>query len=134
MENCFQEKLKVKNFMRLSHLHRRRAVFTLLYIYFLISGTNLTWPESGSALDEVFELYNSMERTQSYLMMLATFLFWIGLILDFSSSYATTKTQLLFSGSRIVNFFGSLTVFASVIVVGLPDYLEASNLGKNDLY
>ena len=75
-----------------------------------------------------------MERTQSYLMMLATFLFWIGLILDFSSSYATTKTQLLFSGSRIVNFFGSLTVFASVIVVGLPDYLEASNLGKNDLY
>jgi len=91
-------------------------------------GTNLTWPESGSALDDVFQLYNSMERTQSYLMMMATFLFWIGLVLDFTSSYATSKTHLLFSGSRVLNFFGSLTVFASVIVVGLPDYLEASNL------
>ena len=91
-------------------------------------GTNLTWPDSESALDEVFQLYNSMERTQSYLMIVATFLFWIGLILDFSSHYATSKTHLLFSGSRVLNFFGSLTVFASVIVVGLPDYLEASNL------
>ena len=27
-----------------------------------------------------------------------------------------------------MNFFGSLTVFASVIIVSLPDYLEASNL------
>lgn len=35
---------------------------------------------------------------------------------------------ILFSGSRVANFFGSLTVFASVIVVGLPDYLAASNL------
>merc|ERR550519_2334689 len=58
-------------------------------------GTNLTWPDSGSALDDVFQLYNSMERTQSYLMMMATFLFWIGLILDFSSHYATAKTHLL---------------------------------------
>ena len=99
---------------------------TLIVYTFL--GTNLTWPDSESALDEVFQLYNSMERTQSYLMIVATFLFWIGLILDFSSHYATSKTHLLFSGSRVLNFFGSLTVFASVIVVGLPDYLEASNL------
>ena len=63
-------------------------------------------------------------------MMVSTFLFWIGLILDFSSHHAaqTNVKNLLFSGSRIINFFGSLTVFASVIIVGLPDYLEASNL------
>ena len=29
---------------------------------------------------------------------------------------------------RVTNFLGSLTVFASVVLVGLPDYLEASRL------
>jgi hypothetical protein len=93
-------------------------------------GTNLTWPDSGSMLDDVFQLYNSMERTKSYLMMASTGLFWAGLILDFSSHHAakTNIKAILFSASRVSNFFGSLTVFASVIVVGLPDYLEASNL------
>jgi hypothetical protein len=93
-------------------------------------GTNLTWPDSGSMLDDVFQLYNSMERTKSYLMMASTGLFWAGVILDFSSHHAakTNIKAILFSASRVSNFFGSLTVFASVIVVGLPDYLEASNL------
>merc|ERR1711963_70268 len=40
-------------------------------------GTNLTWPDSGSILDDVFQLYNSMVRIKSYLMMMATLLFWI---------------------------------------------------------
>ena len=31
---------------------------------------------------------------------------------------------------RLTLFIGSLFVFASVILVGLPDYLEASNLDK----
>ena len=96
----------------------------------LFIGTNLTWPDSGSVLDDVFQLYNKMERTKSYLMMIATFIFWMGLILDFISHFTAKNRRrtLLFSGSRIMNFFGSLTVFASVIIVSLPDYLEASNL------
>ena len=69
-----------------------------------------------------------MERTKSYLMMAASLLFWIGLILDFISHHAAKFRTILYSSSRMANFFGSLTVFASVIVVGLPDYLEASNL------
>ena len=32
----------------------------------------------------------------------------------------------------ITGFFGSLTVFASVIVVGLPDYLEATVYNKDE--
>lgn len=93
-------------------------------------GANLTWPDSGSALDQVFDLYNEMERTKSYLMIFSTILFLTGLILDFCSHHVvkTNVKNLLFSGSRIVNFLASLTVFASVIVVGLPDYLKASNL------
>ena len=96
------------------------------------AGTNLTWPDSGSVLDDLFELYNTMEKVKSYIMIVSVFLFWASLILDFSSHYAktlTTKT-ILFSSSRITGFFGSLTVFASVIVVGLPDYLETSNLDE----
>lgn len=88
----------------------------------------MTWPDSGSVLDEVFDLYNIMEKTKSYLMIFSSFLFWIGLILDFCSHFVEKKKSYLYSGSRIVNFLGSLTVFASVIIVGLPDYLEASNL------
>ena len=61
-------------------------------------------------------------------MMAASLLFWIGLILDFISHHAAKFRTILYSSSRMANFFGSLTVFASVIVVGLPDYLEASNL------
>ena len=94
------------------------------------AGTNLTWPDSGSALDDVFELYNSMTKTKSYLMMTASLLFWIGLIMDFISHHSANYKTMLFSTSRISNFFGSLIVFASVIIVGLPDYLEASNLDR----
>ena len=92
------------------------------------AGINLTWPDSGSALDDVFKLYNSMTKTQSYLMMTANLLFWIGLIIDFISHYSANHKRMLYSTSRIANFFGSLIGFASVIVVGLPDYLEASKL------
>lgn len=94
------------------------------------TGTNLTWPDSGSVLDDVFKLYNSMERTKSYLMMASTLLFWTSMVLDFVSHNAKRLDvkSLLLSASRVINFFGSLTVFASVIVVGLPDYLQASNL------
>merc|ERR1712038_2125575 len=96
------------------------------------SGTNLTWPDSGSVLDDVFELYNTMEKIKSYIMIVSIFLFWASLILDSASHCAKTLTAktVLFSCSRITGFFGSLTVFASVIVVGLPDYLETSNLDK----
>ena len=90
--------------------------------------TNLTWPDSGSALDDVFELYNSVTKTQSYLMVTACILFWIGLIIDFISHHSANHKIMLYSTSRIANFFGSLVGFASVIVVGLPDYLEASKL------
>ena len=90
--------------------------------------TNLTWPDSGSALDDVFELYNSVTKTQSYLMVTACILFWIGLIIDFISHHSANHKIMLYSASRIANFFGSLIGFASVIVVGLPDYLEASKL------
>ena len=65
-------------------------------------------------------------------MISASLLFWSSLILDFISYWsenAKIKT-LSVIGSRVVNFIGSLFVFASVILVGLPDYLEASNLDK----
>ena len=94
------------------------------------AGTNLTWPDGGSVLDDVFQLYNEMERTKTYMMIASTVLFWSSLILDFLSFYAKTlqSKSALFTGSRITNFIGSLCVFASVMIVGLPDYLEASNL------
>ncbi|XP_059098796.1 uncharacterized protein LOC131892942 [Tigriopus californicus] len=124
-------------------------LFTALTIYTVIStqdfsskaeiqklldftGTNLTWPDSGSVLDDVFHLYNTMERTKSYMMLGSVGLFWASLVFDFASHFAETdrRKSLLFTGSRITNFFGSLMVFASVIVVGLPDYLEASHLDE----
>jgi hypothetical protein len=95
-------------------------------------GTNLTWPDEGSALDDVFELYNETQQRKSYVMIAASVLFWTSLILDFTSYWSerrNTKT-LCVIGSRVVNFIGSLFVFASVILVGLPDYLEASNLDE----
>eukprot|EP00095_Tigriopus_kingsejongensis_P007184 maker-scaffold3067_size10345-snap-gene-0.2 protein:Tk07184 transcript:maker-scaffold3067_size10345-snap-gene-0.2-mRNA-1 annotation:"predicted protein" len=97
-----------------------------------LTGTNLNWPESGSVLDDVFHLYNTMELTKSYMMIASVFLFWASLIFDFASHFAESdqRKSLFFSGSRIANFFGSLMVFASVIVVGLPDYLEASHLDE----
>ena len=96
------------------------------------AGTNLTWPDSGSVLDDVFQLYNNMERAKSYIMMGASVMFWASLALDFSSYFSSDsyRKALYFTGSRVANFFGSLTVFASVIVVGLPDYLEASHLDE----
>ena len=71
-------------------------------------GTNLTWPDSGSILDDVFQLYNSMVRIKSYLMMTATLLFWVGLLLDLTSQRTTKYRTLLYSASRMANFFGSL--------------------------
>ena len=96
------------------------------------AGTNLTWPDSGSVLDDVFELYNTMEKVKSYIMIVSALLFWASLLLDFTSHLVKTwnAKTILFSASRITGFFGSLTVFASVIVVGIPDYLETSNLDE----
>jgi len=95
-------------------------------------GTNLTWPDEGSALDDVFELYNETQQRKSYVMIAASVLFWTSLILDFTSYWSEKRNvkTLCVIGSRVVNFIGSLFVFASVILVGLPDYLEASNLDE----
>lgn len=95
-------------------------------------GTNLTWPDEGSALDDVFELYNETQQRKSYVMIAASVLFWTSLILDFISYWSEKRNvkTLCVIGSRVVNFIGSLFVFASVILVGLPDYLEASNLDE----
>lgn len=73
-----------------------------------------------------------MEKIKSYIMIVSTMLFWASLVLDLISHQVKTLTAktILFSCSRITGFFGSLTVFASVIVVGLPDYLETSNLDE----
>ena len=95
-------------------------------------GTNLTWPSEGSALDDVFKLYNSTQQNKGYVMIAATLLFWLSLTMDWTSYWTrdekrTTKTLCILA-SRILNFLGSLLVFASVILVGLPNYLEASNL------
>ena len=95
-------------------------------------GTNLTWPDQGSALDDVFELYNGTQKRKSYVMIAASLLFWSSLLFDVTS-YATRRVNLrsfAISASRVVNFLGSLLVFASVILVGLPDYLEASHLDR----
>jgi len=94
------------------------------------TGTNLTWPDGGSALDDVFGLYNGMQRVKSYIMVASTCLFWAGLTFDMFGYRATTarRRALCLAGSRVTNLIGSLFVFAAVVVVGLPDYLEASNL------
>jgi len=95
-------------------------------------GTNLTWPDQGSALDDVFKLYNSTQQNKGYVMIAASLLFWLSLTMDWTSYWTkdekrTVKTLCILA-SRILNFLGSLLVFASVILVGLPNYLEASNL------
>ena len=97
-----------------------------------LAGTNLTWPDEGSALDDVFHLYNTTQQRKGYVMIAASLLFWSSLILDFISYWSNSAKVKTLSviGSRVVNFIGSLFVFASVILVGLPDYLEASNLDK----
>ena len=111
-----------------SHYSSKKEIQKLLDY----AGTNLTWPDSGSVLDDVFELYNTMEKVKSYIMIVSTVLFWASLVFDLASHHVKTLTAktILFSCSRITGFFGSLTVFASVIVVGLPDYLETSNLDE----
>jgi hypothetical protein len=94
------------------------------------AGTNLTWPDEGSVLDDVFLLYNKTQQRKSYVMIAASVLFWSSFFLDIKSYWTERKStkDLCVVGSRVVNFLGSLLVFASVILVGLPDYLAASNL------
>jgi hypothetical protein len=94
--------------------------------------TNLTWPDEGSALDDVFALYTNTQQYKCYIMVTASVFFWFSMAADIAS-YATEKAltkQYAFTTSRIINFFSSLLVFASVILVGLPDYLEASHLDR----
>merc|ERR1711936_1461186 len=97
-----------------------------------LTGTNLTWPDEGSALDDVFQLYNETQQRKGYVMIAASFLFWASFLLDLLSYWSQSfkVKSLSVIGSRVVNFIGSLFVFASVILVGLPDYLGASNLDK----
>ena len=95
-------------------------------------GTNLTWPDEGSALDDVFALYNQTQQRKSYVMIAASVLFWSSLLFDTTSYWTSRKNikEICVVSSRVVNFLGSLLVFASVILVGLPDYLEASHLDE----
>ena len=97
-----------------------------------LTGTNLTWPDEGSALDDVFQLYNETQQRKGYVMIAASFLFWASFLLDLLSYWSDRREvkSLAVSAGRVFNFLGSLFVFASVILVGLPDYLEASNLDK----
>lgn len=95
-------------------------------------GTNLTWPDQGSALDDVFELYNQTQKRKSYVMIAASILFWSSIAFDNLSFWTSSRKLRSVSVvlGRVVNFLGSLLVFASVILVGLPDYLEASHLDE----
>ena len=97
------------------------------------AGTNLTWPPNEkSVLDDVFELYNQTQQRKSYVMIAATVLFWSSFLIDLLT-YRSNKKSFKLLGvliGRIVNFIASLLVFASVILVGLPDYLGASNLNQ----
>jgi len=97
-----------------------------------IVGVNLTWPDDGSALDDVFQLYNDTQKNKGYVMITASFLFWFSLVMDWTSYWVNddrrTAKPLCILASRVLSFLGSLLVFASVILVGLPNYLEASNL------
>ena len=55
-------------------------------------GTNLTWPDEGSALDDVFALYNTTQQRKSYVMIAACVLFWSSLVFD-TVSYWTSRKQ-----------------------------------------
>ncbi len=58
-------------------------------------------------------------------MIASMLIFWVSIILDLSSQKVLNMNikMWMLSGGRLANFIGSLMVFASVIVVGLPDYL-----------
>ena len=95
-------------------------------------GTNLTWPEEGSALDKVFDLYNTTQQSKGYVMIAASVLFWLSLAMDWTSYWTRDDKRSVKSMciliSRILNFLGSLLVFASVIQVSLPNYLKEAEL------
>ena len=95
-------------------------------------GTNLTWPAEGSALDKVFELYNTTQQSKGYVMIAASLLFWLSLAMDWTSYWMKDEKRsvksLCILASRILSFLGSLLVFASVIQVSLPNYLKEAEL------
>lgn len=74
-----------------------------------------------------------MERVKCFLMIGSMLIFWFSIILDYSSQKVSNMNIKLWmlSGGRLANFVGSLMVFASVIVVGLPDYLVNNNNNNN---
>ena len=89
------------------------------------AGTNLTWPDEKSLIDDVFVLYNRMEQTKTYMMVVSTLLFWTSLVLDvwsfFTRQSLASKASLL-TWSRITNFAGSLCVFARYAQWKLMDF------------
>ena len=97
------------------------------------AGTNLTWPDEKSLIDDVFVLYNKMEQTKTYMMVVSTLLFWTSLVLDvwsfFTRQSLASKASLL-TWSRITNFAGSLCVFARYTQWKLTDFFLFMRLSQ----
>ncbi len=93
------------------HFSSKAEIQTLLDL----SGTNLTWPDGGSALDDVFGLYNGMERAKSYVMMASTALFWAGIGFDLAGHFWAAGSQRRRSGhNHQTKIYGCHTVILFV--------------------
>ena len=88
---------------------------------------NFTWPSSGTQFDRTFELFNEMERYRVYILLFTSGMFVISLGLDYLSSLVKAKSaaKRLFHASVMVNFVGGVSIFVSVILLGIPDYLAS---------
>jgi hypothetical protein len=62
-------------------------------------GTNITWPDEGSSLDDLLNLYSQTQKNKSYAMVVATILFITSVMLDtisfFASNTVCKKVTLL---------------------------------------
>ncbi|CAM6054765.1 unnamed protein product, partial [Sphagnum tenellum] len=106
-----------------THTFDSKVEIQKLLVY---AGANLTWPEGDSALDDAFNTYNSMQKAKSYIMIMACCCFWASLAFDMANRFSGERKRMFFlTCGRLCNILGSIVVFAGIIILGLPDYLEA---------
>ncbi|CAM6054762.1 unnamed protein product [Sphagnum tenellum] len=86
------------------------------------AGTNLTWPEGDSALDDAFNTYNSMQEVKAYVMIMACCCFWASLAFDLANR------TLHLSAAACVGDGGARLVRASVLVLLHPALRVAGDL------
>ena len=94
------------------------------------TGVEFNWPDKATIFDDTFELYNQLERYRIYFMNASTGVFVAALFFDFLSSFVAKVSFkiALFRLSRILTFLGGMSIFASIIILGIPNFLDATNV------